>query len=270
MLGVAGTADVVANSLSPAMFAAAFSAIPDLHGYYVPLAMRERAARKALRGIARMGFHGVNVTMPFKPIAAEVAHSRSAAVERSGVANTLLVTEEGLLHAEATDGLAVIELLAASEIDLPTSTVTLLGAGGAAIDVAWALAGAGVARLQLWNRTIDRARRLAADLQIVHPELVLEVYETLPIHDPARVLVSAVPRDSFDVGAPVPMWHSGLTVVDLAYRPDRQPTPLLRSAAAAGASCIDGRRVLAHQGAAAFRLWFGQDAPIEVMERAVA
>lgn len=267
VLGVAGTPDVVARSLSPVMFAAALHAA-NITGFYVPLGIRERSARKALRSLARLGFRGVNVTMPFKSVAAEIADSQSDLVAMTGVANTLSVDAGGQIHADATDGIAVVEALEEQGISCKDGPIMILGAGGAAVDAAFALAHAGAREMYLVNRSLERAESLANSLQNVFPALMLEIPDRLPIQVPAHVLVSAVPEMAV-TDAAMSQIASGAAVVDLAYRPDRQPTKLMQSALNRAAVCIDGREILARQGAHSFRLWFGVEAPLEVMKRAV-
>ncbi|MCW2961039.1 MAG: shikimate dehydrogenase [Thermoleophilia bacterium] len=268
VFGVAGRPDVVANSLSPRMMAAAFAEL-GLDAYYVPLAIRERSAAKALRALPRLGFRGCNVTMPYKSIAAEVAHTRSPRVELTGVANTLLVAPDGTIHAEATDGTGMAAAIAARDISLAGGHVVLLGAGGAAMDAALACIDAGAARIDVWNRTESRASELVDRLRNIAPAVDLQVHRRMPIGEPAHVLIGCVPADSLDSRS-LTMPDSGTLVVDFAYRQDRQPTPLMVAARHQSVRGIDGRELLVRQGAAAFTLWFGVEAPIEVMTRAVA
>ena len=268
LLGVAGTADVVANSLSPRMMRAAFDAL-GIDAHYVPLAIRERAAAKALRALPRLGFRGCNVTMPFKTVAAQIAHSRSELVERSGVANTLVVREDGTIHAEATDGVALVEAVAARGIDLRGTRVTLIGAGGVATEAAFACIDAGVTRIDIWNRTRASADQLAARLRSVASDLELQVHDRMPIREPAHVLLGCVPADAIEPRTYASGLDSSTLVVDFAYRRDGRPTPLMAAVSDAPERGVDGRELLVRQGAVAFREWFGIEAPIEVMTRAV-
>ncbi|MCW2925989.1 MAG: aroE [Thermoleophilia bacterium] len=267
VLGVAGTPDVVANSLSPRMMAAAFAEL-GLDAHYVPLAIRERSVAKALRALPRLGFRGCNVTMPFKPVAAEVAHTRSELVERTGIANTLVVAEDGTIHAEATDGLAVTGAIRDRGVELAGATVVLLGAGGAALDAAVACADAGAERLEVWNRTRANAERLADRLRSVAPALGVQVHDRMPIRGPAHVLLGCVPADSLDQRALAGL-HEDTLVVDLAYRRDGRPTPLMVAVAGRPERGVDGRELLVRQGAESFRAWFGIEAPTGVMTSAV-
>ena len=267
VLGVAGSAEVVANSLSPRMMRAAFEAL-GLDAHYVPLALRDRSAAKALRGLPRLGFRGCNVTMPFKPLAAQVAHSRSETVERTGVANTLVIRPDGTIHAEATDGVAVTDAIAARGVSLEGARVLVVGAGGAALEASVACVDAGVERIDIWNRTRASAEALAAHLRKLAPALALQVHDRMPIREPAHVLIGCVPADAFEPRALTGL-HEGTLVVDLAYRRDGRPTPMMVAVSEDPQRGVDGRELLVRQGAVAFREWFGIEAPTEVMQRAV-
>lgn len=267
VLGVAGTADAVANSLSPRMMRAAFEAL-DLDAYYVPLAIRERSAAKALRALPRLGFRGCNVTMPYKALAAQVAHTRSELVERTGVANTLAIGEDGTIHAESTDGIGLLDALEERDVSLAGVRVVLVGAGGVAMEAAVACATAGAARIDVWNRTRARAAELVDRLRIVAPALELQVHDRMPIREPARVLLGCVPADAMDPRSFATL-HEDTLVVDFAYRRDGRPTPMMAAVAHRPERSVDGRELLVRQGAASFRHWFGIEAPIEVMTRAV-
>lgn len=267
MLGVAGTAPVVAASLSPQMMRAAFDAL-GIDAYYVPLALRERSAAKALRALPRLGFRGCNVTMPYKRIAAEVAHTRSDAVERSGSANTLVVRDDGSLHAEATDGTGLVAALQRRGVALDGARVVVIGTGGVAAEAALACVDSGARHIDIWNRTRSHAEALADRLQIVAPALGVQVHDRMPIREPSDVLLGCVPADAIEQRALAPL-HPDTLVADFAYRRDGRPTPMMAAVADRPERGIDGRELLVRQGADAIRHWFGVEAPIEVMSSAV-
>jgi shikimate dehydrogenase len=267
VLGVAGTPDVVANSLSPRMMRAAFEAL-GIDAHYVPLALRERSAAKALRALPRLGFRGCNVTMPYKPLAAQIAHTRSETVERTGVANTLVIAPDGTIHAEATDGIALRDALVSRDVSLAGERVVLIGSGGVAMEAAVACAELGAGRIDVWNRTRGHAEALADRLRIVAPDLALQVHDRMPIRESARVLLGCVPADALDPRT-LSQLHEDTLVVDFAYRRDGRPTPMMTAVAHRPERSVDGRELLVRQGVAAFREWFGVEAPIEVMTSAV-
>lgn len=256
------------RSLSPVMFQAAFAA-RGIRGWYSPLALTEAGARRGLRALPDLGFRGANVTMPFKLLAAEIADTRSDLVQRTGVANTLIVGDDQSIHAEATDGVGVIAALSHRNIELSGADILMLGAGGVARDIACALAAAGAAKIRIWNRNPARASDLCELLQEVQPEMGLEICETLPIGDAAHVVISAVPEHASD-GIASKIARVAPVIVDLAYRPDRQHTALASSALARGAQVVEGRELLARQGAASYTHWLGDEAPYKEMLRAIS
>lgn len=266
LFGVAGAPEVVEASLSPAMHNAAFAA-QGIDARYVPIPLEPDQAEQFLRELGCQGFRGINVTMPYKPLACRVANTRSEAVLAAGVANTLLVEPAGI-HAEATDGQAVVDALADRGVKVRGARLVLIGAGGAAREVAYACAAEGAAGIALWNRTTQRAEQLAEELQNVFPDLNLELCRQLPIHVPANALISAVPQEALAEVAGENM-PADRVVVDMAYRRDGTPTHLVRAAHNSASACVDGREILVRQGAASFRCWFGREAPTEVMRSAV-
>lgn len=267
LLGVAGSREAVANSLSPLMMRAAFDAL-GIDAQYVALALDEERAEQGLRALAALGFRGCNVTMPFKPLAATVADTRSAMVERTGVANLLVVRADGSVHAEATDGHAFVDAVADRGVVLEGAHITVLGAGGAALEACVAAIDAGVARIDIWNRSCGRADQLLERLQALQVGVELQVHERMPIREPAHVLVGCVPADAIDPQALLDV-DAGSLIVDFAYRRDGRATPLMVASAKHSARGVDGRELLVRQAAAAFGAWFGVAAPTKVMERAV-
>ncbi len=211
------------------------------------------------------GFAGVNVTVPHKLRALDVADSASEAARGIGAANTLTFTEDGI-HAENTDAKAIVTALPSR----PSGKKALvLGAGGSARAAVWGLREAG-ARVNVWNRTSEKAEALAAELEV-----------GLDTEAP-QILVNAttVGLDTANGGKPLsgsgapdlkalPVLTDGLqaeVVMDLVY--GSRETELIAAAKAAGASVVDGLEVLVLQGAASLRVWTGTDPPLDVMRRA--
>ena len=230
----------VAHSLSPRMQNAAFAARA-LDWVYVACDVDPDALPAAVAGLRALGFAGANVTIPHKGAVAELCDELDDLARASGAVNTLVLRDGGRIVGANTDGPAV-----ASAVDADGAHVLVLGRGGAARAVASALEEAGAASVRL-------ASRADADWP--------------PPAGDASILVNATPlRDDAPV-AP----HRGQQVVDLAYRPDGRPTALVAAARAAGcARVVDGLEILVRQGAAAFELWTGVAAPVDVMRAAVA
>ena len=159
MLGVAGFP--VSHSRSPAMHTAALAQM-GLEWDYVKVPVPPELFAETVRALPASGFRGLNVTVPHKQAALELADTHSAAAGAIGAANTLSFAD-GAIAAENTDAPGFLAALGQEAHGL---RATVLGAGGSARAVAWALADAGAARVAVVNRTAERAGALAADLGV--------------------------------------------------------------------------------------------------------
>lgn len=226
-----------------------------------------------LREMAGEGLVGANVTIPHKQAALALADDASEVAREIGAANTLTL-DGGRIHADNTDGEG---LLAALPSDPSGEAALVLGAGGAARAVVWALVSAG-ARVSIWNRTPARAAQLADELGAVAlpggepvpaAEWSLVVNATSVGLDAQGGAGSTRPENPQTLNQ-LPISADSLsdrqTVVDLVYGND--DTELVRAARERGAAVIDGLEVLIRQGAASFRIWTGLEPPIEAMRRA--
>lgn len=247
----------VAHSRSPAMHTAALAAL-GLAGEWsyeaIDLAPDEFEPR--VRRMAGEGFAGANVTVPHKGAALSLADSLSETAREIGAANTLSF-EAGEVRADNTDAQGFLDALP----ERPSGRRALvLGAGGAARAVVWALAREG-AEVTVWNRTALRAEHLCQELggapagepDSATFELIVNTTAAgLRGEDP----LAELPLDPAGFGA-------GQTIVDLVYG-DR-PSHLLVAAEAAGAAVLDGIEVLVRQGALSLEIWTGRPAPLETM-----
>jgi shikimate dehydrogenase len=199
---------------------------------------------------------GVNVTIPHKQAALALGDERTEAAAAIGAANTLTFSD-GAIEAENTDAPG---LLAALPQDPAGRTALVLGAGGSARAVVWALLQAGAADVMVWNRTRQRAHALCAQLG----------GRPVSTAHPADLLVNCTavglePRA--DPWADLPLSPSTVggfaCVVDLVYG-DRE-SQLTGAAREAGVETVDGLEVLVRQGALALERWTGLPAPLEAM-----
>jgi shikimate dehydrogenase len=240
----------VAHSLSPRMQNAAFAAA-GLDWEYVLLPTEDDEVEDTVRALIGDGFAGANVTVPHKAAVLGFLDDVDSFAERAGSVNTIVVAE-GRLLGSSTDGLAVTGAISAAG-----ARVLLLGAGGAARAIATALADEG-ASLRISARRRAQAEALAARVGAA-------VSDWPPALDGAAAVVNATPiRDEALVDL-----AAGPTVVDLAYRPDGEPTALVAAARAAGCTVVDGLEVLVRQGAASFERWTGVEPPLDVMRAAI-
>jgi shikimate dehydrogenase len=256
-LGVLGWP--VDHSRSPAMQNAALAAA-GLDGAYayerVAVPPGELAA--TLARLAAAGFHGVNVTIPHKEEALALATDASPAARAIGAANTLTFGPDDAVRADNTDAPGLLDALG----EPVPRTALVLGAGGSARAVAYALRGAGAA-VAVWNRTPERARRLATELGVAAVNAptraeVLVNCTSVGLHDPAATF-KELPLTADQLG------HYAC-VVDLVYRAGG--TELLHQAERRGCRCVDGLEILVRQGARSFEIWTGRSAPLDVMRQA--
>jgi shikimate dehydrogenase len=212
-----------------------------------------------VRAMTDEGFAGANVTVPHKGAALAVADTLSETAREIGAANTL-VLGDGEIRADNTDADGVLNALPASPAG---RRALVLGAGGAARAVVWALLREG-ADVDVWNRTEPRSRNLCEELggrPVEEPDQT--AYELL-------VQTTAVGLRGEDPFEELPLeagrFTDGQTVVDLVY--GTEPSRLLAAAEAAGAAVVDGIEVLVQQGALSLQIWTGRDAPLDAMRAA--
>jgi shikimate dehydrogenase len=220
-----------------------------------------------VRRLASEGFVGANVTVPHKVAALELSDQASEAARAIGAANTLSFAG-GRIAAENTDARGLLDSLPAPPAG---ERALVLGAGGSARAVAWALVTEG-AEVSIWNRTPERAARLADELgatALPADDRRLASENFTLIANATTVGMGASAKGAADLKS-LPIRADSLgerhQLVDLAYGPAE--TDLARVARANGATVVDGLEVLVRQGAASLRIWTGQNPPIETMRRA--
>jgi shikimate dehydrogenase len=251
----------VEHSLSPPMHEAAYDEL-GMDARYVTLEPTREDLERALAGADALGIRGLNVTIPFKQDVPELVDGDDLAA-RIGAVNTVDFSGE-TPTGHNTDAEGVVRAFDHHDVELDGENAVVVGAGGAGRAASFALADAG-ADVRIANRTLETARDLADEVGAAAHSL-----DELPaILDDAAVLVNATSVGMEEDASPVPAsaLHADLAVLDAVYTP--LETRLLRDAAAAGATTIDGAWMLLFQGAAAFELWTGRDAPIEAMNAAL-
>jgi len=258
----------VAHSRSPAMHEAALAelGLGDEWSYEaIEVAPADFEAR--VRAMAAGGFVGANVTVPHKLAALAIAAESTPAARAIGAANTLSF-DGPAIAAENTDAAGLLGALGRPPEGL---RALVLGAGGSARAVVWALADGG-AEVAIWNRTAERAellaRRLGGTAVDATRAASLERFDL--IVNATTVGMSQARGREGPTLKELPIDADSLEarhiVVDLAY--GTVETELVRIAKRRGAEAVDGLEVLVHQGAASLRIWTGLDPPIETMRRA--
>ncbi|GGB57039.1 shikimate dehydrogenase [Deinococcus soli (ex Cha et al. 2016)] len=259
-------ADPAAHSLSPRMHGAAFTHA-GLPGTYEARRVPTGELASAVAGLRAPGVLGANLSLPHKEAVVPLLDSLSDAARAVGAVNTV-IHRDGQLHGENTDAPGLLAALRDAGLpDLgPGEPVVILGAGGAARAAAFvALRDLG-ARAWIVNRTLDRARALAAAFR-PHGEVQAAAPDDVPWADTPLVINASsaglndpeqTPLDaSFLARLP-----AGALVYDMVYKPAE--TRLMREARALGLNAENGLGMLAHQARLAFTAWTGADVPVRV------
>ncbi len=261
----------VKHSLSPPMQQAAFDAL-GLNWVYIPFAVKPEDLETAIRSLPALGIVGVNCTIPHKEPLLGIIDEIEPEAKAIGAVNTVTVLENGRLHGMNTDADGFLESLRVDGGFEPRDkVVSLLGTGGAGRAMAFALARAGVVELNLINRTVEKAERLAEDLRAFGVQCEINVIgrgsdEEAKILGASELLVNSTSL-GLKEGDPLPadpaLLPEGAAVYDAVYT--ALETPLLLAAAARGLRTIPGLGMLARQGARSFERWTGQAPDVDLM-----
>lgn len=264
----------LAHSISPAFQQAAFDSYSmdvRYEAWPVPPEELERAVGK-LRSEPYMG---ANVTVPHKQQVMELIDTIDPVAARIGAVNTIARTGESLTGYNTDVSGFIRSLREKGGFEPRGRRALVLGAGGAARAAVFGLIEEGVESLAIANRTLERAESLANEASPL-----MEGISAMPLQgdEISRVAASA---DLIVNSTSIGMRHTDSEgssplagvrinprslVCDMVYNPE--DTPLLKEARAAGARTLGGLPMLIYQGAAAFEIWTGKEAPIEVMFRA--
>lgn len=253
----------VGHSLSPAFQGAAF-AHSGLDVRYEAWDTTADALAGRVVGLRDAKYLGANVTIPHKEAVIPLLDELGGQSAHVGAVNTI-VNRDGRLFGFNTDGPGFVAALRnEANFDPAGKAVLLLGAGGAARGIAFALAEAH-GRVAIWNRTAARAQRLATDVAAVGAATA--VGQPAPAGYDCIVNCTSIGMAGTGTEASSPCDFAtaapGALAVDIVYRPAE--TAFLRQAEAAGLRTLGGLPMLIYQGALAFELWTGVTAPVDVM-----
>jgi shikimate dehydrogenase len=240
-----------------------------LTGTYVPLAIRPEQLNGALRGLAPLGFSGCNITIPHKQRAMAIADDVDEVARRIGAVSCIVVRPDGSLAATNNDCFGFIENMLQCEPGwrADAGPAVVVGAGGSARAVVYALAQRGAPQIFVVNRTLSRAGGLAREFG--SPVTAVPWGDRARILDGAALLVNTTSQGM--VGqTPLDLALDRLpvnaVVADIVYAPLN--TPLLAAARARGNPVVDGLGMLLHQVRPAWKAWFGVDPEITADLRA--
>jgi 3-dehydroquinate dehydratase/shikimate dehydrogenase len=256
--GVIG--DPIGHSLSPLMQNAAFQA-RRIDAVYLPFLVRD--LKDFLSSIKPLGISGFSITIPHKERILRFLDDCDPLAASIGAVNTVVVGGRGKLYGYNTDYVGVLRALE-HRIPLRGSRVLILGAGGVARAVAFALVHAG-ATVCIWARRLKRAESLARAVRgeaVERGRLKSEFFDAI---------VNATPVGMYPKTNESPLEERELNcrlIFDTIYRP--RVTKLLHLAARRKIETVSGVEMFVAQGAAQWEIWIEKRAPIDVMRRVVA
>ncbi len=226
-------------------------------GSYTREPVKPEDLAEFLMSLKARGFVGCNVTIPHKEGAFALAQRRLPAAEAVGAANTLWLEGDALV-AESTDGAGFMANLVATVpgFSCAGKVVSVLGAGGAARAIIYALLQDGAAEVRVVNRTYDKAKVLANHFgprvaPVAWADIALGCRDAALVVNTTALGMKGNPPLDLDVALLAP--HA--VVADIVYVP--LMTPLLAAAKARGLAVVDGLGMLLHQAVPGFERWFG-------------
>ena len=275
LLGLIGSP--IGHSGSPAMYNYSFEKL-GLDYVYTAFDIKVEEVKDAIAAMRTFKMRGMNVTMPCKTEVVKYMDDLSPAAKIIGAVNTI-VNDDGKLTGYITDGEGFVNNLKDNGVDIKGKKITVAGGGGAATAIQVQCALDGVREISIFNikddffeRTIDTAKKIKEEV----PGIVVNVYD---IADTAKMteeikssdifvnatIVGMKPMDDQSVVKDLEAFTKDLVVVDVVYNPEE--TKLLKDAKAKGCKCIGGKGMLLWQGVAAFKLYTGQDMPVDDVKK---
>ncbi|MER2088605.1 MAG: shikimate dehydrogenase [Sporosarcina sp.] len=256
--------DPIAQSMSPSMHEAWFDE-NGMDATYIPILVKSDRLREAVEGLKSLGCSGWNVTVPHKSAIIPFLNQLDPSAERMNAVNTVRVLEDGSLIGYNTDGNGFVRSLEEAYGTMcKGKKVLVIGAGGAARGIAFALQSAGYGPLFFTNRTLEKAEQLAAELtdstalSMVEAELSLSGFGLV-------VQTTSVGMNYAQKGMPLnpENVYEGTIVADIIYNP--LETEFLAEAHKRGANILNGVGMFVHQGALAFETWTDVRPQTEIM-----
>jgi len=257
----------IAHSLSPRLHGH-WLARYGITGYYVPIALAPDDFEAGARSLPRLGFRGVNVTIPHKEAALALASEATERARKIGAANTLTFRADGTIHADNTDGYGFIQNLrdAAPGWAAAAGPALVLGSGGSARAVIAALLAEGAPEVRIANRNASRAEGLKTHFG--SRTVVVDWQQASASAASAATIVNTTPVGMASDDVPIDLGRAdrAALVADVVY--GTTATPFVAAARALGLAAVDGLGMLLHQGVPGFETWFGRRPEVDAALRA--
>ena len=260
----------VEHSFSPPMHNAAFREL-GMDYAYVAFDVNPDNLKSAIEGAKSLDIRGFNVTIPHKIEVMKYLDEIDEVAALIGAVNTIDFKD---MKGYNTDGIGAV--IAIEEVtSIKDKNVVIAGAGGASRAISFYIAKYGANKLTILNRNVEKAQKLADDvldsnlISNVESDSISQISSHL---NGADILINTTPIGMYPNVNDEPVasaddMHEELVVFDAVYNPNE--TVLLKEAIKAGAKPVYGIKMLLYQGAESFRIWTGNDAPVDVMEDAL-
>ncbi|MBQ0138663.1 MAG: shikimate dehydrogenase [Kurthia sp.] len=254
--------DPIGHSLSPFMHNSWF-AQQEIDATYIPIHVKAEMLEQSIASMKLLGIDGFNVTIPHKEKILPFLDELDDMAEKMGAVNTVVRLPNGQLKGYNTDGLGFVRSLEeAIGQQKRQQPLLIIGAGGAARGIAFALEASGYEDITICNRTVEKATSICEELtQSAHSLSLQQASECL---DQFSIIIQTTPaglkNSNFDLPFSIKKLNSKAIVADIVYNPIM--TPLLQAASEQGATVVSGLGMFVHQGALAFSYWTGQNPDI--------
>lgn len=257
----------VEHSFSPPMHNAAFNAL-NMDWTYVAFDVEPSNLKSAIDGARSLNIKGLNVTIPHKIEVMKYLDEIDEVARLIGAVNTIDFRN---MKGYNTDGIGAVKAI--EEVtSIKNKNVVVAGAGGASRAISFYIAKYGAESITILNRNVDKASNLAKDINLIDDVRADSISQINDYVREADILIDTTPvgmHPNVDADAIVGAddMHEGLVVFDAVYNPNE--TALIKQAIKANAKPVYGIKMLLYQGAESFKIWTGQNPPVDVMEDAL-
>lgn len=258
--------DPISHSMSPFMHTKWFAEL-GLEASYIPINVKKEQLAQAITSLKLLGASGWNVTIPHKEAIIQHLDHLDESAKWMGAVNTVVVEVDGSLTGHNTDGAGFVHSLEESiGHDFRQSSILIIGAGGAARGISFALKSLGYTDISCANRTVESARKLINDISGTRAYSLPEAERSL---DKFQILIQTTPAGMKDSGISIPLSLEFLKpsaiVADIVYNP--LLTPFLIEAKEKRAKIVTGLGMFVHQGSLSFQKWTTRQVNTERMTR---